>query len=273
MVQLSFTARVLAVPVASLALGLGPSAWQPAPPLQKAAEVQLAPRVVAEIDLGKMKGALVRQLAWSADGTQLYLQTYDPDRTALPREIFHYVIPAEGGTPQQVAAIPDWAQSYLAWKTAQAAPGDPAFKIELQEEKGISSATAMPMAGDMAKGGAAGGGPTGVPAETVMDMARQSQNTVTRRFRLKGETIGEWVNHPIIPGLTFGWGPAGSGLVAFSEKKGGTLIVMDNSGAKRKFEGTKNVAAPSWSADGSRLAYLEGSSKTRFSLVVATVTK
>ena len=241
-------------------------------PLQQATEVQLAPAVVAEIDLGKMKGALVRQLAWSPDGSQIYLQTYDPDRTALPKEIFHYVIAAAGGTPQRVAAIPEWAQTYLTWKSAQAAPGDAAFKIELQEEKGISAATAMPMAGDMAKGGASGGS-TGVSSETVVEMARQSQNTVTRRMRLKGETIGEWVNHPIIPGLTFGWGPSGSGLVAFAEKKGGALIVMDKSGAKKKFEGTKNVAAPSWSPDGSRLAYLEGASRTRFSLVVATVTK
>jgi hypothetical protein len=264
---------LLTVPIASVALGLGPSAWQPAPLPQKATEVQLAPRVVASIDLGKMEGALIRQLAWSADGNELYLQTYDADRTALPKAIFHYVIPAEGGTPKQVAAIPEWAQGYLAWKSAQTAPGDPTFKIELQEEKGISAATAMPMAGDMAKGGTSGGGPTGVSSETVMEMARQSQNTITRRFRLKGETIGEWVNHPIIPGLTFGWGPERSGLVAFAEKKGGALIVMDKSGAKRKVEGTKNVAAPSWSTDGSRLAYLEGSSKTRFSLVVATVTK
>jgi hypothetical protein len=254
-----------------LALGLGPSAWQAAPSVQKATEIQLAPKVVAEIDLGKMKGALIRQLAWSADGTQLYLQTYDPDRTALPKEIFHYVIPADGGTPQRVAAVPEWAATYLAWKSAQAAPDDPAFKIELQEETGIASATARPMGGEMAKGGA--GGTTGTSTEAVLDIARQSQNTVTRRFRLKGETIGEWVNHPIIPGLTFGWGPAGSGLVAFAEMKGGALIVMDKTGAKRKFDGTKNVAAPSWSADGARLAYLEGSSKKRFSLVVATVTK
>ena len=118
-----------------------------------AAQVKVLPAEIAQIDLGKMQGAMVNQLAWSPDGKELYLQTLTEDRKALPKDVYHYVMPAEGGTFKKVGAPPDWAIAYWTWKSGQTAPDDAAFKIEIATEKRIDAATALPMAGEMARGG------------------------------------------------------------------------------------------------------------------------
>ena len=47
--------------------------------------------------------------------------------------------------------------------------------------------------------------------------AAQNQTPVpVHTMRLAGETIGEFVNTVIVPGLTFGWGPKGSKVIAYS---------------------------------------------------------
>jgi hypothetical protein len=46
---------------------------------------------------------------------------------------------------------------------------------------------------------------------------------------------------------------------------------MDSTGAKQKIEGTHGVVLPAWSADGTRLAYLEGRGRNQYALIVATV--
>ena len=83
---------------------------------------------------------------------------------------------------------------------------------------------------------------------------------------LKGEVVGEWVNHRIMPGTTFGWEPAGTHLIAYADKPSGRLVMMDTNGAKQKVDGTKGVVAPAWSNDGTRLAYLEGRGRNKFAL-------
>ena len=60
-------------------LSLSTSAAQtPATPIDAAA-IKIGPPVtVSELDLGKLKGVLQR-VAWSADGSELYIQTVDSD--------------------------------------------------------------------------------------------------------------------------------------------------------------------------------------------------
>ena len=111
--------------------------------------IRLTPTVVAEIDINKLKGRLVRQLAWSPDGSQIYLMTYEPNRDASIKEAFHFLIPSSGGTPKRVDVQPDWAAAYWAWKAAQTAPGEPALKIEAADEKRRENAIALPFGGEL----------------------------------------------------------------------------------------------------------------------------
>jgi hypothetical protein len=240
-----------------------------------AAQVKLSPPVeVAQIDLGKLGGTLVSELAWSPDGNELYLQTQTEDKRALPKDTFHFVIPAEGGSFSKVGAPPDWAGAYWTWKSGQTAPDDQAFKITISTEKRVASATAIPMGGDLAKGGAdTVGAGTGASAESVAAAANASMNASVNTMLLKGEVIGEWVNHRIMPGTTFGWGPPGTHLIAYAEKQSGRLVIMDSTGTKQKVDGTKGVVAPAWSSDGTRLAYLESRGRYRYALIVAKVSK
>jgi hypothetical protein len=225
---------------------------------------------VLEFDLGAMKGDRLRQMAWSPDGTQLYLQTYDANRDASVKELFHYLLPVAGGAPKRVDTAPTWAADYWSWKSGQASPDDPTWKIDVSSEKKISSAVSMPMGGDMARGGTAD--PTsGISAESVTAHAAQSTNVNVYTMRLSGETIGEWTNHPIMPGVTFGWGPKGTNVMAFAEKSGGKLALMDRAGKVTKVDGTKNVALPAFTADKTRLAYLEGRGGKKYALIIATV--
>jgi len=237
-----------------------------------AAHVKLSPPVeVAQIDLGKLGGTLVSQLAWSPDGNELYLQTQAEDKQGLPKDTFHHVIPAEGGSFRKVGAPPDWAGAYWTWKAGQTAPDDQTFKISVSQEKRVASATAIPMGGDFAKGGTDTGTGAGASAESVAAAANASMNALVSTMLLKGEVVGEWVNHRTIPGTTFGWGPAGTHLVAYADKPSGRLVIMDSTGAKQKVDGTKGVVAPAWSNDGTRLAYLEGRGRNKFALVVVSV--
>jgi hypothetical protein len=225
---------------------------------------------VLEFDLGSLKGARLRQMAWSPDGTQLYLQTYDANKDATVKELFHYVLPVAGGAPKRIDTPPAWAADYWAWKSGQTAPDDPTWKIDVSTEKKIASAVAMPMGGDLARGGTVD--PTGgVSVETMTANAAQAANVSVYTMRLKGETVGEWTNHPIMPGLTFGWGPKGSGLMAYAEKAAGRLTLMDRSGKTARVDGTKDVVLPAFTADRNRLAYLEGRGRNKYALVIATV--
>jgi hypothetical protein len=237
-----------------------------------ATEVKLVPAEVAQIDLSKMNGKLVRQLAWSTDNTELYLQTFTEDQHALPKDVYHYVVPASGGEFKKVAAEPDWAIAYWSWKSGQTAPDDAAFKIEISTDKHLNSPTAMPMGGDFARGGTDGSGAGGASVSSVTAAAQGSTNDTVYTMRLKNEVVGEWVNHAIMPGLTFGWGPKGTHLIAYADKEG-RLVVMDSTGAKQRIESTKSVVLPAFTADAMKIAYLEGRGRNKYALVVATVGK
>jgi hypothetical protein len=240
--------------------------------LDSAQAVRLSPSVIVEINIDKLKGKLVRQLAWSPDASQLYLMTYEPKSDASIKEAFHFVIDLDGGVPKRVDAQPEWASAYWTWKSAQTAPGEPGLKIEISEEKRRENAMSLPFGDDLARGGTSAG-TGGTSSEAAMEAARGMKNYNAYTMRLKGEVVGEWINHPIVPGQTFGWGPNGTGMIAFAELKTGRLVLMDRDGNKQKIEGTKNVVLPAWTEDGTRLAYLEGRGRSRYALVVATVQK
>ena len=237
------------------------------------ADIKLAPSTTVNIDLGKLKGKLVRQLAWSPDAAELYLMTYDPNQDASIKKAYHFVIPVATGVPKSLEAAPKWAEEYWTWKSGQASPDDPAIKIDVSTERKRVSAVSIPFGGDLARGGTEGSATSGLSSESAMAAANASQMSDVRTMRLKGQVVGEWVNHPIVPGQTFGCGPKGTGLFAYAEQKSGRLVLMNLAGERQSVDGTREVSVPAFSNDGSRLAYLEGRGRNKFALVVAAVQK
>jgi hypothetical protein len=182
------------------------------------------------------------------------------------------MLPLDGHAPSQADQEPAWAAEYWNWKSAQAAPGLPAFKIEIEEQQKRVTGTASPMGGELARGGLEGGGamdPVGAGGTAgAMSAALQSQTVHYYTLRLKGEVVGEFVNAPAVPGLTFGWAPANTGLIAYANQDG-RLVVMDERGQKQQVPESRAALLPAWSPDGARLAYFErtGKRKTLLQLV------
>ena len=236
------------------------------------ADIKLAPSTTITIDLGKLNGKLVRQLAWSPDAAELYLMTYDPAPNALVKQAYHFLIRLDTGATKAVDAVPKWAEDYLTWKAGQASPDDSTLKIDPLSERKLMSAVSLPFGGDLARGGT-DGGTSGLSTESAMSAANASQMVDVRTLKLKGQVIGQWINAPTVPGQTYGWGPKGSGLIAYADHKSGRLVLMNLAGNRQTVDGPKNVILPAFSNDGSRLAYLEGRGRNKFALVVAAVQK
>jgi len=87
---------------------------------------------------------------------------------------------------------------------------------------------------------------------------------------LLGQAVSEFVNEQPLPGLMFGWGPAGSGTIAFTDRTG-RLFLFDRNQHKAAVPRAKNAILPAWSTDGSRLAWAQKGSRKKFTLVVADV--
>jgi len=233
------------------------------------------PRSIATIDMNKLKGEPAR-LAWSPDGSQLYLQTVErsgkPDATSR-----HYVFSVDSGEKKDLQSQPEWVPAYWNVKSAQASPDDPALKIAVSTDQRVQRATGAPMGGDLARGatstggdpgGAAGGASTG----EAISAAATAQNVTVHSMRLSGQTIGEFVNSVIVPGLTFGWAPKGRQAIAFTSQGSGRVVIMDPRGTKQEVGGTKDAILPAWSQDASHLAWLQKDGKKKFVLQVVQVT-
>ena len=77
-----------------------------------------------------------------------------------------------------------------------------------------------------------------------------------------------------MPGQTFGWGPKGTGLIAYADQKSGRLVLMNLAGDRRTSTARENVSpAGLVRTTASRLAYLEERGRNKFALVVASVQK
>lgn len=233
-----------------------------------------APAAIVELDMGKLKGEPSR-LAWSPDARQLYLQTLE--RSKVPPRMRHYVLALDGQPPKPVEQEPPWAATYWAWKSAQAAPGLPAFSIAIDQQQKRMTTTSTPTGGELARGGTSGGGEpgsgigVGVGSAEASMAAVQSQTANVVTLRLKGEVIGEFINRPLLPGFTFGWAPAGSGLIAFASQAG-PVVVMDDQGRKQPIA-AKGTLLPAWTDDGKRLAYLEKGGRKKIVLMIVDVTR
>lgn len=263
------TAVLLAVPTLSAQAPLRVSALKIAEPVR-----------VAELDMDKLKGQPYR-MAWSPDGSQLYVQTLEGNLNdvasgkAQPK-LRHYLFStAPGASKQDAQGPPDWVADYWNAKYGQYAPGSTSLKIEVKEDQRVNRATNAPMGGDLAKGGgSAGGGTTsgdGTSAGDVSAANASSQVQNVRTMVYKGEKIGEFINTVIVPGLTYGWGPKGTNVIAFSALKSGKVVILDEQGGKVEIDGSKDAILPAWSPDAKRIAWLQKDGKKKFQLYIAPV--
>jgi WD40-like Beta Propeller Repeat len=231
-----------------------------------------APSLISTIDAGKLKGEPT-QLAWSPDGTKLFLQTSERDSVGMTKNPRFFVMSGNDGKPEPVNAPPAWATEYWTWKSAQNAPGSKTFRVDNpKEEHRAGVATSSPMGGAMAKGspsGDPGGG--GTTPEEVGSRAEQTQKLHVFSLTLNGENIGEFINQQLLVGYTFGWSPQSLSMVAYRNQSG-KLALMDQQGHKQQVDSTKNVILPAWSSDGSKIAFLQRVGKNKYELYVVTVT-
>ena len=207
----------------------------------KAVQVSV-PALVDAFDGGKLKGEPT-QLGWSPDGTQLFLQISERDKAGMTVNPRFFLMAASTGKPERADAPPAWAAEYWAWKSGQSAPGAPTVKIDFTEEYKTVTSTLAPMGGALAKGGVDTSGSGGTTAEDVANHAQQMQKQHVVVFKLKGETIGQFVGQQVLAGYSYGWSPAAVGLMAYGNQSG-HLALMDRDGQKQEVDATKNVILP-----------------------------
>jgi len=225
-----------------------------------------APAVVAELDLGTLKGDL-RQIGWSSDGSQLYIETSEGRPPS--EKVRSYTIPVSGGAPAPLAQKPEWAASYWAFKSDRFAPGIGSLFIDVQQTtENMKYGTGS--AGAIDQGNRATGGLTTSGADA--DRAALSDKNRVVRLTLAGETVSEFVNEQPVPGLMFSWGPVRSGAIAFTDRDG-RLFLFDQNKHKQPVSGAKDALLPAWSMDGARLAWVQKSGRRKYTLLYATVSR
>lgn len=223
---------------------------------------------IGEIDTDKLKGQPAR-LSWSPDGSQLYLQMLEGEFGLPPKKLHHYVLSAKDGKRQSVDSEPEWASSYWTAKSGQTSPDGPPLKIELKDDIKTEKTTSTPMGGDLARGGV--GGSTGTSSGDVVNAAYNQQQVRIITTLLHGTAVGSFEGKVLVPGLTFGWGPAGSRAITYAEPKGGRVMVMDDRGQKAEVPSSKDAILPAWSPDGRQIAWLQKDGKKKYVLQVARV--
>lgn len=241
----------------------------PTTPTIDATRLTFSPvRIVTEIDAGKIKGEPWR-LAWSEDGKTLYLQTVERDKLGNLAGARHYLIALDTGKVTGADGEPSWATVYWSWKSGQTAPGAPAQRIDVEQRTETVRATAAPMGGELARGGTPGPG-GGTAVGDAVNAAAQSQAVNVFALRWHGELIGEWANTAVVPGLTFGWAPVNRVALAYADKDG-RLVVVDGHGGKQAVPLVAGALLPAWSADATRMAFLQRKDKKHFAVDVVEV--
>jgi hypothetical protein len=244
-----------------VALAAFAQAHAPSGPIDVSALTIGAPVVVADIDLGKVKGSL-RQLACSPDFTQFYLQTADGDK---PDDVVHHYLIA-GGAIASSPSEPAWAADYWRFKSDRSAPGIPDLIIDAKQTfENVKIGPGSAGAADRSAPGA-----DSINSAGNVERASESQKESVLRLLLLDEPISVFVNTRPIPGLRFGWGPSSSGAIAYVNESG-RLVLFDRQRHKQTIAGVKDALLPAWTEDGSRIAFLEKTGRKKYTLMAAPI--
>lgn len=227
-----------------------------------------APAPLGSIDLSDVKGTPSR-LSWSPDASQLYFQTLEGGFGKPDATLRHYLFSVSTGARTTLDAEPDWAAAYWTAKSWKMSPDPQPLEIELKSERRLERTTSVPRGGDLARGGTSTG--MGSSAEEGVKAVNSVQTVHSNSMWLHGQLIGLFENSVIVPGLTFGWGPAGSRLIAFAAQKSGRIVVMDGERRRKNVPQSKDGLLPAWSPDGTRLAWLQKSGRRQFLLQISRI--
>jgi hypothetical protein len=252
-----------------LGLGLLVAADQPPAGSMDVSTIKVgAPASVATLDLGKLKGD-VEELSWAPDGTQFYVQMVEGKG-----KVSHYLIAVQGGAITPTDTRPAWANDYWKFKSDRYAPGVESLVIDVDQSfDTLRYGTGSAGAADRANGSGVGGTNANGMSNDNFEKAARGQKQSIVKLVVLGETIGTWVDKRPTPGTTFSWGPSGSGAIAFVDEKG-QLVLLDNHQHKQPVAyALKDVSMPSWSMDGSRLAWLAKSGRNKYMLSWAAITR
>lgn len=232
------------------------------PPFDAATASVSQPATVTVLDMGKLKGSPAG-LAWSEDGSQLYVRTAEYDRWRNERAR-HYLLPSAGGTPVPVDVVPGWASTYWIWKSGMVAPGSPDVRLETETLQRMATAV-----GSVRDAGASQSRADPSRSQVETDMA-SAQHVTTTTVKMRGQLLMQLDNEPFVPGMRYGWGPAGTGGLAYADARN-RLVLIDRTGKKLEVAGADDVLLPAWSPDGRRVAYLQRQGKKKYGVLVATV--
>jgi hypothetical protein len=226
---------------------------QGVPPMDVSSVVISQTRIVCQLDMSVLKGE-VRRLTWSTEGTRLHLQTLD---RAESRD---YIVTLPDGAISRAFGEPEWAAEYWTHKSQLAAPGQPDLKIEVIEDH--QRTRPVPFSGGFMANG----------AQTVDQRNPVDTFAVETKLKLLGQEVGYFLNDVALAGMSYGWGPSGSGAIVFVDDKG-RVVLFDRNKHKQIVPGTKDALLPAWSNDGARVAFLEKDGRRSYHLMVSTVTR
>jgi hypothetical protein len=209
------------------------------------------PVPICDVDLNTLKGEM-RHLSWAPNGRSIHLQTRDP-RTG---DVFDYIVDLGNREVSVAFGEPAWSAEYWNRKSSLAAPGVPSLKLEVLESQRRTRPT--PFSGPVNSGAGQTPDPR-TPVDTY-------EHEVGLWFG--GEEIGNWINGAPMAGDTFGWGPEGTGALAFTDKSG-RLVLIDQAHHKLVLPGVKDAIFPAWAPDGASVAWLQKTGRKKFRLVRA----
>jgi len=143
-------------------------------------------------------------------------------------------------------------------KSSLTAPGIQTLKLEVQTTNRRTRPT--PFTGGTANGGAY--------TPDVKNPVDAFESEVS--LKLRGIEIGNWINDAPLAGETFGWGPPGSAAIVYAGR-GDRLTLMDQDKRRKVVATLKNVSLPAWSTDGTRIAFVQKTSKKTYRLMTVAI--